>query len=47
MTKIDTFKEQTKTKKQVFLAMISAAGIQENIWSRELINHIVKLEDLF
>lgn len=47
MAKVDTFKEQTHTKKQVFLSFISSAGVTENVWSKELINNVITLEDFF
>ena len=45
--KVRIFREKTKTKKQIFLAMISANGIKETMYSEELIQDIVTLEDLF
>lgn len=44
--KREVFAEQTKTKKQIFLVMISANGLQESLYS-ELIDNTVVLEDLF
>lgn len=45
--KINIFKEKTKTKKQIFLALISANGINQNQYSNELVTNVVTLEDLF
>ena len=45
--KIETFKKQTKTKKQIFLAIISANGLTKNMYSEEMISGVVTLEDLF
>jgi predicted AAA+ superfamily ATPase len=45
--KIAVFKEKTRTKKQIFLALISANGIKETIYSEEMIQGVVTLEDLF
>ncbi len=45
--KIKVFKEKTRTKKQIFLVMISSSGIKETIHSEELVQAIVTLEDLF
>ncbi len=45
--KIQTFQEKTKTKKQVFLTLITPFGIKENTWSKGLIDSVVTLEDLF
>lgn len=45
--KIAVFKEKTRTKKNIFLVMISANGIKETIYSEELVQGVVTLEDLF
>jgi hypothetical protein len=45
--KIEIFKEKTNTKKQIFLAFISANGLKKTIYSEALISGIVTLEDLF
>ena len=47
MNKIDIFKKITKTEKQIFLSMISASGIKETLYSKEIINKLVILDDLF
>lgn len=45
--KISVFKQKTRTKKQIFFAIISSTSIQKTIYSEELINGIVTLDDLF
>ena len=45
--KIAIFKEKTRSKKKIFLVMISANGIKETKYSEELVQHVVTLEDLF
>lgn len=45
--KVDVFKKVTGTKKQLFLAIISANGIKKNKYSEELVDQLVTLEDLF
>ncbi len=45
--KIDMFQKETNTKDQLFLAMISAKGVKKNMYSENLIDGIVILEDLF
>lgn len=45
--KMDTFKKITKTKEQLFLSIISATGIKETMYSEEMINTVVTLDDLF
>lgn len=45
--KIDVFKKITKTTKQIFLAMISANGLKKTMYSEELVDGVVTLDDLF
>ena len=45
--KIKIFKEKTKTRKQIFFTIISAQGLKNNIYSEELVDSIVTLEDLY
>lgn len=45
--KLAVFKEQTRTKKQLFLSFVSAHGIKENNYSKEMVSGVVTLEDLF
>lgn len=45
--KIAVFKERTRSKKQIFFVMISANGIKDTIYSEELVQGIITLEDLF
>lgn len=47
MRKVDIFKKQTRTKKQIFISMITTRGIKKTIYSEELITDQVTLEDLF
>jgi uncharacterized protein len=47
LNKADTFKEQTKTSKQIFISMIAANGVKPNLYSEDLINGVAALEDLF
>lgn len=44
--KMRVFKEHTKTKKQLFMTLISANGLHENAHSKDLINSVVTLDDL-
>ena len=46
LRKIDIFKRVTNTKKQIFFAIISANGIKPTLYSEELVNAVVTLEDL-
>lgn len=45
--KVALFQSQTKTKKQIFLAMITVEGLKQNIWSEDLVTNIIALQDLF
>ena len=45
--KRDVFKMQTQTKKQIFIAMIAAHGLQNNYYAEHLITGTVILDDLF
>ena len=44
---IETFKKQTGTKKVIFFSLVSANGLKDNIYSEDLINGVVTLDDLF
>jgi AAA+ ATPase superfamily predicted ATPase len=45
--KLATFKEQTRTKKELFLVFVSANGIKNNYYAEDLISGVVTLDDLF
>ena len=45
--KIGTFKEQTKTRKSIFLTMITSFGIQKNEYSTDLVQNSLCFDDLF
>lgn len=45
--KIKIFRNRTRTKKEIFIAMIVSEGIKENIYSKGLILKTVTLDDLF
>lgn len=45
--KAELFVTKTKTNKQVFLAMIAANGVKENIYYEDLITGVVTAEDFF
>lgn len=45
--KIDVFKNQTKTQKQIFLALICAQGVKNSFYAESLVSGVVTLEDLF
>jgi AAA+ ATPase superfamily predicted ATPase len=45
--KMEVFREQTKTKKQLFFCMITTMGLKETMYSEEIIANQATLEDLF
>ncbi|MEI8321436.1 MAG: ATP-binding protein [Alphaproteobacteria bacterium] len=45
--KIKVFKEITRTRKQIFLSIISASGLKKSRYSQELVSGVVTLDDLF
>lgn len=47
LNKISIFREQTRTKKQLFLALITTFGLKKTIYSEEIVTNQVTLEDLF
>lgn len=47
LNKIEVYKSQSKTNKQLFLAMITVGGLKATMYSEELISAQVILDDLF
>lgn len=45
--KIKVFAEKTKTKKQIFLSLVSANGIKPTLYSEDIVSGLVTLEDFF
>ena len=45
--KISVFKKHTKTKKQIFLGIVSANGLKKTMYSEEMVSGVVTLEDLY
>lgn len=45
--KVNVFKQQTGTRKQIFLSMVTAAGLKKNKYREEMINGEASIEDLF
>ena len=45
-SKKEIFKKITRTRKQIFIALISANGIKINRYSEELISKTVTLDDM-
>jgi len=47
LNKIEVFKKVTRTKKQIFLAIISVNGLKPTMYSAKLVSTVVTLSDLF
>ena len=47
LKKLNVFRTQTRTKKQLFLAMVTAFGLKPTMYSEEIVTNQVTLEDLF
>ncbi len=45
--KVEVFKRQSRTKKQLLLAMITTMGLKPTMYSEEIVTNEVTLEDLF
>ena len=45
--KMTVFQKQTKTKKQLFIALISAMGVKNNYYAEDICSGLVILDDLF
>ena len=45
--KAAVFKEKTRTRKQIFMAMIAANGLKNNFYAEDRISTVVTLDDLF
>ena len=45
--KIKVYKEQTRSRKQLYFSLISSNGVKNNMYSEELINGVVTMNDLF
>lgn len=45
--KLQTFKNENLVRKNLFLVLISAFGVQENAYSNEIVQQQILLEDLF
>lgn len=47
LNKIEVFERHYSTKKQIFLAMVTTSGIKQSIWSEDIVQNEVILDDLF
>jgi hypothetical protein len=45
--KMEIFRKQTRTKKQLFLSMVTTCGLQPTMYSEEMVASEASLEDLF
>lgn len=46
VNKLNVFEKHFKSKKQIFLAMITTSGVKKNMWHEDLVHSEVKLKDL-
>ncbi len=47
MRKMEIFEQRTRTKKELFIALVTTAGLKQNSWSEDLIHQVVTFKDLF
>lgn len=47
INKVEVYKQQSKTRKQTFLVMITTNGLKPTMYSEEIIDGVVILDDLF
>lgn len=47
MNKVEVFKQQTKTKKNIFLTFLSSNGVKENKYYLSIVSNQLLIEDLF
>lgn len=45
--KIDVFRKNTKTEKQLFIAFIASSGLKPTMYAEELVSHVMTLEDFY
>ena len=45
--KVEVFRQQTKTRKLIFVALVASNGVRNSVYLKNLVHNIVTLEDLF
>jgi hypothetical protein len=45
--KIDIFRQVTKTRKNIFLTMITTYGVSDNIWRKDVVTNVLRLDAFF
>ncbi|MEI6756373.1 MAG: ATP-binding protein [Chlorobium sp.] len=45
--KIEVFRQVTKTRKNIFLTMITTYGVTDNVWRKEVVTNVLTLDALF
>ncbi len=45
--KVEVFRRQTKTEKLIFMALVAANGVKDNLYLKSAIDNVVTLKDLF
>ena len=46
LKKTEVFKKQTKTSKQVTIALVTTQGVQDTIYAQDILSGVVTLKDL-
>jgi len=47
INKVDVYKKQSKTKKQIFITMITINGLKDTMYSDDLIGGMMTIDDFF
>ncbi|GAB5411248.1 MAG: hypothetical protein ChlgKO_03620 [Chlamydiales bacterium] len=47
LKKMEIFRKRTRTKKQLFLVMVTTFGLKQTMYSEEIVTNQVTLDDLF
>jgi len=47
LKKMDVFRKHSRTKKQLFLSMVTTLGLKPTMYSEEIVANQVTLEELF
>jgi uncharacterized protein len=47
INKVEKFKQITKTKKQIFVALVTTLSVKPSLWLEDTVHQVITLEDLF
>ncbi len=45
--KIEVFRQVTKTRKNIFLTMMTTYGVTDNIWRKDVVTNVLTLDAFF